>query len=87
MTGLLAAVVFAIVFTLEGYMVTPWLERKIVRLPPALTLTMQLLLATVAGPVGVALAAPIAAAGLGILAILMPNEKEAAEPPPVSAKS
>ncbi len=85
-TGLLAAVVFAVVFTLEGYMVTPWLERKIVRLPPALTLTMQLLLAAVAGPVGVALAAPIAAAGLGILDILVPNEKEAAEPPPASTK-
>jgi len=75
-TGLLAILVFAIVFTLEGYLVTPLLERNIVRLPPALTLTMQLLLAAIAGPVGVALAAPIAAAILGILEVLLPKETE-----------
>jgi len=75
--GLLALLVFAIVFTLEGYVVTPLLERNIVRLPPALTLTMQLLLAVVAGPVGVALAAPLAAAILGILSVLLPRAPEA----------
>jgi predicted PurR-regulated permease PerM len=74
--GLLAILVFAIVFTLEGYIVTPLLERNIVRLPPALTLTMQLLLAAVAGPVGVALAAPFAAAILGVMSVLMPKEPE-----------
>lgn len=72
-TGLLTLLVFAIVFTLEGYVVTPLLERNIVRLPPALTLIMQLLLAAVAGPVGVALAAPIAAAILGTLEVLLPK--------------
>jgi predicted PurR-regulated permease PerM len=86
-TGLLAILVFTIVFTLEGYVVTPLLERNIVRLPPALTLTMQLLLAAVAGPVGVALAAPLAAAILGILSVLLPKAPEvslpkAPEPPP-----
>jgi len=75
-TGLLALLVFAIVFTLEGYVVTPLLERNIVRLPPALTLVMQLLLAAVAGPVGVALAAPIAAAILGALSVLLPTAPE-----------
>jgi predicted PurR-regulated permease PerM len=86
-TGLLAILIFTIVFTLEGYVVTPLLERNIVRLPPALTLTMQLLLAAVAGPVGVALAAPLAAAILGILSVLLPKAPEvslpkAPEPPP-----
>lgn len=75
-TGLLTLLVFGIVFTLEGYVVTPLLERNIVRLPPALTLVMQLLLAAVAGPVGVALAAPIAAAILGALGVLMPTVPE-----------
>jgi predicted PurR-regulated permease PerM len=74
--GLLALLVFAIVFTLEGYILTPLLERNIVRLPPALTLTMQLLLAAVAGPVGVALAAPLAAAILGVLSVLLPKAPE-----------
>jgi len=80
--GLLAILVFAIVFTLEGYVVTPLLERNIVRLPPALTLTMQLLLAAVAGPVGVALAAPLAAAILGILSVLLPTAPEVPVPAP-----
>jgi len=75
-TGLLALLVFAIVFTLEGYVVTPLLERNIVRLPPAFTLTMQLLLATIAGPVGVALAAPFAAAILGVTSVLLPKAPE-----------
>jgi predicted PurR-regulated permease PerM len=68
-----------VVFALEGYLVTPMLERKIVRLPPALTLTMQLVLAAIAGPVGVALAAPIAAAGLGVLKVLIPEDGVEAE--------
>jgi predicted PurR-regulated permease PerM len=78
--GLLTIFVFAVVFTAEGYVVTPLLERNIVRLPPALTLTMQLLLATVAGPVGVALAAPLAAAMLGILSVLLPRAPEVTLP-------
>jgi predicted PurR-regulated permease PerM len=85
-TGLLALMVFAIVYSLEGYVVTPLLERNIVRLPPALTLVMQLLLAAVAGPVGVALAAPFAAAILGVLSVLLPKAPEVslpqAPPPP-----
>jgi predicted PurR-regulated permease PerM len=78
--GLLTLLVFSIVYTLEGYVVTPLLERNIVRLPPALTLTMQLLLAVVAGPVGVALAAPLAAAGIGIFSVLLPHTTEVAVP-------
>ncbi len=74
--GLLTLLVFAIVFTAEGYVVTPLLERNIVRLPPALTLTMQLLLAAIAGPVGVALAAPLAAAILGATDVLLPKTAE-----------
>lgn len=78
--GLLALSVYAIVFTLEGYVVTPLLERNIVRLPPAFTLVMQLLLATVAGPVGVALAAPFAASILGISSVLLPKAPEVPVP-------
>lgn len=84
--GLLTLLVFAIVFTLEGYVVTPLLERNIVRLPPALTLTMQLLLAVVAGPVGVALAAPLAAAMLGILSVLLPRAPDVPAPEPCTVR-
>ncbi len=71
MTGLLTVAVFAVVFLLEGYFVTPLLERNLVRLPPALTLLLQLLLAAIAGPIGVALAAPIAAAAIAICDTLL----------------
>ncbi len=78
--GLLTILVFAVVFTAEGYVVTPLLERNIVRLPPALTLVMQLLLAAVAGPVGVALAAPLAAAILGVVNVVLPETPEVSPP-------
>ena len=71
MTGLLTLVGFAVVFLLGGYFVTPLLERNLVRLPPALTLLLQLLLAAIAGPIGVALAAPIAAAVIAICNTLL----------------
>jgi predicted PurR-regulated permease PerM len=57
---------------LEGNIITPLLERRIVRLPPALTLTAQLLLAVIAGPLGLALAAPLMATMLGIADVLLP---------------
>ena len=71
MTGLLTIAVFAAVFLLEGYFVTPLLERNLVRLPPALTLLLQLLLGAIAGPIGIALAAPVAAATIAICKTLL----------------
>jgi predicted PurR-regulated permease PerM len=72
--GLITVVLFVVVHFLEGNIITPLLQRQIVRLPPALTLTVQLFLAVVAGPLGVALAAPITAAALGVFKVLLPVE-------------
>jgi predicted PurR-regulated permease PerM len=72
--GLLTVLLFVVVHFLEGNIITPLLQRQIVRLPPALTLTVQLLLAVVAGPLGVALAAPITAAALGVFKVLLPAD-------------
>jgi AI-2E family transporter len=47
--GLLTVLLFALVHFLEGNIITPLLRRPIVRLPPALTLTVQLLLAVIEG--------------------------------------
>lgn len=41
---------FLVVHFLEANAITPLLEWKIVRLPPALTMTAQLWLAVIAGP-------------------------------------
>lgn len=73
-TGFLTIGLFCFVHFLEGNIVTPLAERTIVRLPPALTLGVQLLLASIAGLLGVALAAPITAVGMAIADELLPRE-------------
>src|SRR5262249_17385904 len=47
---------FGGVHAMEGLLITPIAERTLVRLPPGLTLSVQLVLAFVAGGLGVALA-------------------------------
>lgn len=71
--GVLTLLLFGLVHFLEGNVVTPLAERKIVTLPPALTLALQLLLASFTGVLGVAMAAPITAVLLGILNVLLPQ--------------
>ena len=73
--GVLTLLLFGLVHFLEGNIVTPLAERKIVTLPPALTLTVQLLLASMTGALGIALAAPLTAALLGVLNPILPAER------------
>jgi predicted PurR-regulated permease PerM len=87
--GLLTVLLFITVHFLEGNIITPLIQRQIVRLPPALTLIAQLLLAVIAGPLGLALAAPLTAAALGIFQVLLPPDNSfparvVASSPPVS---
>ncbi len=72
--GLLTLLLFGLVHFLEGNLVTPLAERTIVTLPPALTLAVQLVLASTTGVLGVAIAAPITAVILGVLSVLLPPE-------------
>lgn len=46
---------------IESNIVTPWIERQTVELPPALTITSQLILALLIGGLGLVLATPILA--------------------------
>jgi len=85
--GLLTILLFLLVHFLEGNIITPFLEWRIVRLPPALTMSTQLLLAVIAGPLGLALAAPLTAAALGVFAILFPGQDPAAAPSPTPTPS
>jgi predicted PurR-regulated permease PerM len=83
--GVLTLLLFGLVHFLEGNVVTPLAERKIVTLPPALTLSVQLLLASVTGVLGIAIAAPITAVLLGIMnAGLSPDDKTEAAIQPLS---
>ncbi|HKR27590.1 MAG TPA: AI-2E family transporter [Acidobacteriaceae bacterium] len=72
--GALTLALFGLVHFLEGNVVTPLAERKIVTLPPAVTLTLQLLLASVTGAMGIAMAAPVAAVLLSVLNAVLPAE-------------
>ena len=55
------------VHSLEGYLLTPLVQRKAVHLPPVVTILSQFLMWTIAGLLGVIVATPLAAAGLTIL--------------------
>jgi len=55
------AVLYVAIQTLEGYLLTPLVEQHTVSLPPALVVFATILLAALAGPVGVVLASPLTA--------------------------
>lgn len=57
-------VLYVVVHIAEGYILVPLMQKKMVHLPPALTLSMQAILGTLLGVVGIALATPLTAAGM-----------------------
>lgn len=59
----------------ETYLITPFVERKMVALPPALTLMWMVLLGTLTGVLGLVLAAPILAAFIVIIGELYVKDK------------
>ena len=61
---------FAGVQFAEGYFLTPIVDRHTVSLPPALTISMQVLLAVPFGLLGVALASPLTAAIVVLVSML-----------------
>lgn len=60
--GLYTVLLFLVVQTLEGYILSPMIDAKTVSLPPALTIAMQMLFGALFGLAGIALATPLAAA-------------------------
>jgi len=63
-TGLYVLPLYVLIQTFEGYVLTPLVQRHAVALPPALTISAQVLLGVLLGALGIALATPLAAAGL-----------------------
>lgn len=55
------------IHALEGYVVTPLVQRRAVHLPPVITILAQFLMWTIAGLLGVVIATPLAAACLTLL--------------------
>ena len=60
-TALWVAVVFLCCHVVEAYIVGPYVQRRTVRLPPALTVLSMTVLGGLFGPLGVVLGAPLAA--------------------------
>lgn len=55
------AVVYFVVQQIENYLITPIIERETISLPPAMTLTFQLMMTIVIGQLGLIIAAPFEA--------------------------
>ena len=55
------------VHLVEGYILVPMVQRRMVHLPPALTLSVQIILAVLAGFLGLLFATPLVAAALVIV--------------------
>jgi predicted PurR-regulated permease PerM len=60
-TALYVLVFYFIIQSLESYVLTPILQQKTVKLPPALTIVAQVLLGVLVGGLGLILATPLAA--------------------------
>lgn len=61
MSALYTAILFVLVQLIESNLVTPYIERQTVELPPALTVFAQLALGVIIGGVGLILATPLLA--------------------------
>ena len=63
-TAIYVLILYTLLHVAEGYILTPFVQRRAVRLPPVLTILAQYFLWTVAGILGLAVAAPLAGAGI-----------------------
>lgn len=66
---------YLVIHILEGYVITPLVQRRAVRLPPAFTVVLQLLMWTVAGVLGVVIATPLGAGCLVTIKKLYLNDQ------------
>lgn len=70
----------------EGYILMPLVQRRVVHLPPALTLSAQVILGVLAGFLGLLLATPLVAAALVIVRMVyvedVLGDREKVDPAP-----
>jgi predicted PurR-regulated permease PerM len=58
------ALLYLLLQAIDGYLLTPLVDRKSVKLPPVLTITAQVLLGVAFGFIGILLASPLTAAAI-----------------------
>lgn len=69
-TMLWVAALYLGVQAIESWGLTPWLQKRIVSMPPAITISMQILFGLLAGTLGLILATPLAAALMVMIGML-----------------
>lgn len=62
-------VLYLAIQTVESYAITPLIQRRTVAMPPALTITSQVVLGVLVGAIGVAVATPLTAAAMTAIRI------------------
>jgi predicted PurR-regulated permease PerM len=65
--ALYVALLYIGIQMVESYLVTPFIQRKTVRLPPAFTIVVQFLLGMMSGVLGLFIATPLAAVALTVV--------------------
>lgn len=60
-TAIIVALIYMVTQTIVSYIVTPLIQKKMIDLPPALTILAQVLMGTLSGVLGVILAVPLLA--------------------------
>lgn len=81
-TGVAVTVFYLIVQNLEGYVLTPLVQRRTVRIPPALLIGSQVVLGSVVGVAGFLIAAPLAVAAMIAVRMLYIEDTLGKPPPP-----
>ncbi len=70
MLALWAIVAYTVVQWIEGYIIDPLIQHRMVELPPAITVTSQVLLGMLAGGIGIAIATPLAAVVMVLIQVV-----------------
>jgi predicted PurR-regulated permease PerM len=67
---LYGTIVFVFIHVLEGYILTPMIQQRAISIPPAVLITVQILMGYLAGVLGILLATPIALVFIIVLQML-----------------
>jgi predicted PurR-regulated permease PerM len=68
--ALYVAVLYLVLQSVDGYLLTPLVDRRSVELPPVLTITAQVILGLAFGFIGIILASPLTAVAMILIKML-----------------
>jgi predicted PurR-regulated permease PerM len=69
-TALAVVILYFVIQQIESYVITPVLQQQMVKVPPALTITAQILLTLVLGAIGLLIASPLMAVLIVVVRML-----------------